>query len=125
MKSVARPSGTPTLWCTIYQAKGMHMREYYPRIVKYMHELKHPFCKFFSSLGHEKHHCRSFYLMIDRDEIYRMHAEPTSPSSPSRRGGFQTRGRERGGGVGQGRGKLICYNCGDMVCYVRNCPNPA
>ncbi|WP_208081194.1 hypothetical protein, partial [Bacteroides uniformis] len=54
LESVERPSGTPTLWCVIFKAMGMHTTKFFSRIGKYIPELKQPFCKFFSSVGNDE-----------------------------------------------------------------------
>jgi len=43
--------------------------------------------------------------------------------SPMVHRGFQGRGHGRGGGIGQGRDPIICYNCGKVGNYAQDCQN--
>jgi hypothetical protein len=85
-------------------------------------------------VGHDEKYCRAYDLLheISRD-TYRIQGKvqkegnTTQFNSPGRgnfnpHGGFIGRGRE--GGMGQGRGQIICYNCTQPGNLERDSQNP-
>ena len=61
----ARPSVAPTLWCAICQIAGKHAIDNCHLVQKYMQTPKQLFYNFCRSMGHDKHTCRSYELMMD------------------------------------------------------------
>jgi hypothetical protein len=79
------------------------------------------YCTFYKSVGHDDRYCRAYELMHESSiDIYKIQGEVQQEGNTTQyncrgrgkfkpRGGF--RGRRGGGGMGRGRGQIICYNC--------------
>lgn len=123
----AGPSVAPSLWCAIFQITGKHAMDNCHLLQKYTQNLQQLFCNFCRLVGNDERTCRSNELMMDRTPTYRVQAEtwPLYQNAGMARIGFQRREWGRGGrGPGRGRRQLICYNCGGLGNYARDCMNP-
>lgn len=103
------------LWYVICQVGGKHVTDNCHLLQKYIQILQQLYCNFCRSVGHDERMCLSYDLMIERTPANRMQTEAWR--------GFQGCGRGRGMGPGRGHGPLICYNCGELGNYARNCTN--
>lgn len=102
----AGPSAPAALWCAICQVGSKHAIENYHLLQKYTQTLEQLYCKFCRSMGHDEWTCRSYEVMMDRTPSYRMQTEMQGldPAVAIAWGGFQGRGRGRGGmGLERGR----------------------
>ena len=74
-------SGAPnlvnlSLWCELCKPWDQHRSEDYYLLQKYIHTLKHLFCNFCRSIGHDEKNCQSYELMMDRTaDSYRLQAK--------------------------------------------------
>lgn len=120
-REVAGPRGL-ALWCNACRISGLHDKNHCPYLAACVPEVKQQWCRFYKSVGHDEQNCRMYDLMIDRGNLYRVQSDPSSPRSLSSAGGSPARGRggRRGGSENRGRGKLICYNCGEVGHFSRD-----
>lgn len=84
----------PSVWCNMCKVYGQHhMKECY-LMEKYVQTMKHFFCNFSSSVGHDENNSLSYELMQNAD-TYRMKVEGrvhADHGPPAGREGFQGRG---------------------------------
>jgi hypothetical protein len=119
-------------WCEVCRNRHRTGECYYMK--KYVQTPTNLYCTFCKSIGHDDRDCRAYDLMHERSrDIYKIQDEvqqegnTTQYNSPGRgnfspRSGFK--GRGRAGGMGQGQGQIICYNCAQPRHLTRDCQNP-
>lgn len=94
-------SSGPALWCDDCRVAGQHDTNHCPQIGAYVPELKQQWCELFLSVGHDEKKCRTYDLMMDHGNLYRVKSDPTSPRISAHFGRSPARGRGgRGGSAG-------------------------
>ena len=75
LKSQARLSVEPTLWCAICQVASKHTTDNCHLLHKFVQTPQQLFCNFCKLVGNDEHNCRSYELTMDRKPTYRVQAE--------------------------------------------------
>jgi hypothetical protein len=119
-------------WCEVCRNRHRPGECYYMQ--KYVQTPTNMYCTFYKSVGHDDRYCKAYDLMHERSrDIYKIQGEvqqegKTTQYNFSGRGNFNPlggfRGRGREGGMGQGQGQIICYNCVHPGLLARDYQNP-
>jgi hypothetical protein len=119
-------------WCEVCRNRHHPVECYYMKT--YVQTPKNVYFTFCKSAGHDDRDCRAYDLIHVRSrDIYKIQGEVQQEGNTTQynslgRGNFKPHGGFRGrggeGGMGRGRGQIICYNCTQLGHLVRNCQNP-